>query len=87
MEEAEFEEMWAALQNDLPNSFRFTGTKSDALAVREIFKQRYIPAISAQTFEGKPVPPPEPVPAAGVVATGVTLPCRRRLRRGTSPFA
>ena len=36
MEEAEFEEMWAALQNDLPNSFRFTGTKSDALAVREM---------------------------------------------------
>ena len=63
MEEAEFEDMWAALQNDLPNSFRFTGTKSDALAVREIFKQRYIPAISAQTFEGKPVPPPEPVNA------------------------
>ncbi|KAJ4354752.1 tRNA (cytosine-5-)-methyltransferase ncl1 [Ascochyta clinopodiicola] len=63
MEEAEFEEMWKALQQDLPNSFRFTGTKSDALAVREIFKQRYIPAISAQTFEGKPVPPPEPVNA------------------------
>ncbi|KAH6633070.1 S-adenosyl-L-methionine-dependent methyltransferase [Boeremia exigua] len=63
MEEAEFEEMWAALQTDLPNSFRFTGTKSDALAVREIFKSRYIPAISAQTFEGKPVPPPEPVNA------------------------
>ena len=63
MDEAEFEEMWKALQQDLPNSFRFTGTKSDALAVREIFKQRYIPAISAQTFEGKPVPPPEPVNA------------------------
>lgn len=63
MDEAEFEVMWSALKQDLPNSFRFTGTKSDALAVREIFKQRYIPAISAQTFEGKPVPPPEPVNA------------------------
>jgi multisite-specific tRNA:(cytosine-C5)-methyltransferase len=63
MEEAEFEEMWKALQTDLPNSFRFTGTKSDALAVREIFKQRYIPAIAAKKFEGKPVPPPEAVNA------------------------
>ncbi|KAL5114056.1 tRNA (cytosine-5-)-methyltransferase ncl1 [Pleosporales sp. CAS-2024a] len=63
MEEAEFEEMWKALQTDLPNSFRFTGTKSDALAVREIFKQRYVPAIAAKKFEGKPVPPPEPVNA------------------------
>jgi multisite-specific tRNA:(cytosine-C5)-methyltransferase len=63
MDEAEFEDMWKALQRDLPNSFRFTGTKSDALAVREIFKQRYIPAIAAQKFEGKPVPPPEAVDA------------------------
>jgi multisite-specific tRNA:(cytosine-C5)-methyltransferase len=63
MEEAEFEEMWKALQTDLPNSFRFTGTKSDALAVREIFKSRYVPAIAAKKFEGKPVPPPEPVNA------------------------
>ncbi|OAL06259.1 S-adenosyl-L-methionine-dependent methyltransferase [Phaeosphaeriaceae sp. SRC1lsM3a] len=63
MEEAEFEEMWKALQTDLPNSFRFTGTKSDALAVREIFKQRYVPAIAAKKFEGKPVPPPEAVDA------------------------
>lgn len=55
--------MWEALQADLPNSFRFTGTKSDALAVREIFKQRYIPAIASKTFEGKPVPPPEAVNA------------------------
>lgn len=63
LDEAEFEEMWAALKADLPNSFRFTGTKSDALAVREIFKQRYVPAIAETMFEGKPVPPPEAVNA------------------------
>ncbi|RMZ73823.1 methyltransferase (Ncl1) [Pyrenophora seminiperda CCB06] len=63
LEEAEFDEMWKSLQADLPNSFRFTGTKSDALAVREIFKQRYIPAIASKQFEGKPVSPPEPVQA------------------------
>jgi multisite-specific tRNA:(cytosine-C5)-methyltransferase len=63
LEESEFDEMWKALQADLPNSFRFTGTKSDALAVREIFKQRYIPAIASTRFEGKPVSPPEAVQA------------------------
>ncbi|RAR00937.1 trna (cytosine-5-)-methyltransferase ncl1 [Stemphylium lycopersici] len=63
LDEAEFEDMWKALQADLPNSFRFTGTKSDALAVREIFKQRYIPAIASKHFEGKPVSPPEAVQA------------------------
>ncbi|KAF1997342.1 cytosine-5--methyltransferase NCL1 [Amniculicola lignicola CBS 123094] len=55
--------MWKALRSDLPNSFRFTGTKSDALAVREIFKQRYIPAITALEFEGQPVQPPQAVAA------------------------
>jgi multisite-specific tRNA:(cytosine-C5)-methyltransferase len=63
LEESEFEQMWKALQADLPNSFRFTGTKSDALAVREIFKQRYVPAIAQTKFEGKPVEPPEAVSA------------------------
>lgn len=63
LEEAEFEEMWKTLASDLPNSFRFTGTKSDALAVREIFKKRYIPAIQSMDFEGEPVEPPKPVTA------------------------
>ncbi|KAF1977361.1 cytosine-5--methyltransferase NCL1 [Bimuria novae-zelandiae CBS 107.79] len=63
LEEAEFEEMWKYLASDLPNSFRFTGTKSDALAVREIFKKRYIPAIKSMDFEGEPVEPPKPVAA------------------------
>ncbi|PVI04110.1 S-adenosyl-L-methionine-dependent methyltransferase [Periconia macrospinosa] len=63
LEEEEFEQMWKALATDLPNSFRFTGTKSDALAVREIFKERYIPAITAMDFEGQPVEPPKPVEA------------------------
>lgn len=63
LEEHEFEEMWKYLGSDLPNSFRFTGTKSDALAVREIFKKRYIPAITALDFEGRPVEPPKAVEA------------------------
>ncbi|KAF2800687.1 S-adenosyl-L-methionine-dependent methyltransferase [Melanomma pulvis-pyrius CBS 109.77] len=63
LDEEEFRKMWATLATNLPNSFRFTGTKADALAVREIFKQRYIPGITAVTFEGQPVNAPEPVQA------------------------
>lgn len=63
LDEKEFEEMWKSLASDLPNSFRFTGTKADALAVREIFKKRYIPGITAVEFEGQPVQPPQPVRA------------------------
>jgi multisite-specific tRNA:(cytosine-C5)-methyltransferase len=61
LKEEEFDEMWSYLKTDLPNSFRFTGTKSDALAVREIFKKRYIPAIEALDFEGTKVEPPKAV--------------------------
>ncbi|KAF2110674.1 S-adenosyl-L-methionine-dependent methyltransferase [Lophiotrema nucula] len=61
--EDEFDEMWATLAKDLPNSFRFTGTKSDALAVREIFKQRYIPKITSIKFDGELVDPPRAVKA------------------------
>jgi multisite-specific tRNA:(cytosine-C5)-methyltransferase len=63
LDEQECEEMWKTLASDLPNSFRFTGTKADALAVREIFKKRYIPKITGVEFEGQPVQPPEPVQA------------------------
>jgi multisite-specific tRNA:(cytosine-C5)-methyltransferase len=63
LDEEEFTNMWETLATNLPNSFRFTGTKADALAVREIFKQRYIPGITAVKFEGVPVHAPEPVQA------------------------
>ncbi|KAF2262726.1 S-adenosyl-L-methionine-dependent methyltransferase [Lojkania enalia] len=63
LDEKEFEEMWKYLATNLPNSFRFTGTKADALAVREIFKKRYVPGITQVTFDGEPVDPPRPVNA------------------------
>lgn len=63
LDDAEFEEMWKALASNLPNSFRFTGTKAEAHAVREIFKERYVPAIKELEFEGQKVEPPEPVSA------------------------
>ncbi|KAF2193784.1 S-adenosyl-L-methionine-dependent methyltransferase [Zopfia rhizophila CBS 207.26] len=58
----EFKEMWRYLETDLPHSFRFTGSKADALEVRDILKSRYIPAIKPIQVDGQPVEPPEPVP-------------------------
>ncbi|KAF2465589.1 S-adenosyl-L-methionine-dependent methyltransferase [Lindgomyces ingoldianus] len=59
----ELTKMWEYMKTDLPTSWRFTGTKTDALAVRDIFKERYIPRIAATEWEGQPVQPPEPVSA------------------------
>ncbi|ODH12828.1 hypothetical protein ACO22_07872, partial [Paracoccidioides brasiliensis] len=58
----EKDEFWAALRRDLPNSFRFTGSKSHALAVQERLKDFYIPKITSITHEGNPVDSPQPVP-------------------------
>ncbi|KHJ34286.1 putative trna (cytosine-5-)-methyltransferase ncl1 [Erysiphe necator] len=53
---------WEALKRELPNSFRFTGSKSHALAVQKLLKDRYIPQISAISHhDGTLVKPPEPV--------------------------
>ncbi|KAK2768276.1 hypothetical protein FQN54_000129 [Arachnomyces sp. PD_36] len=57
----EKEEFWATLRRDLPNSFRFTGSKSHALAVQKRLKEFYVPEITSITHEGNPVEPPQPV--------------------------
>ncbi|QSZ29945.1 hypothetical protein DSL72_004463 [Monilinia vaccinii-corymbosi] len=63
LEDGEKEEFWGALKRELPNSFRFAGSKGHALAVQKQLKERYIPEISAiQQFDGRPVEPPAPVP-------------------------
>ncbi|KAK8232591.1 S-adenosyl-L-methionine-dependent methyltransferase [Phyllosticta capitalensis] len=56
--EEEREIFWSALKKELPNSFRFTGSKGHALAVQKRLIEHYIPEITDVTFEGKPVPPP-----------------------------
>ncbi|KAK7563012.1 methyltransferase [Phyllosticta citricarpa] len=56
--EEEREAFWSALKKELPNSFRFTGSKGHALAVQKRLIEHYIPEITDVTFEGKPVPPP-----------------------------
>lgn len=53
---------WKTLRQDLPNSFRFTGSKSRALAVQQSLRDRYIPEIVSIKHEGEQVAPPTPIP-------------------------
>ncbi|PHH76382.1 hypothetical protein CDD80_1564 [Ophiocordyceps camponoti-rufipedis] len=54
---------WEALRRELPNSFRFCGSKGHALAVRRLLKTRYIPEIvKIEKDDGSPVEAPIPVP-------------------------
>ncbi|KAL9615871.1 MAG: hypothetical protein Q9160_009192 [Pyrenula sp. 1 TL-2023] len=59
--EGEREVFWAAMRRDLPNSFRFTGSKGHALAVQERLKDFYIPEIVSIRHEGEFVEAPKPV--------------------------
>ncbi|EON69425.1 hypothetical protein W97_08685 [Coniosporium apollinis CBS 100218] len=61
VEEEEREQFWTALKRELPNSFRFTGSKGHALSVQQRLIDRYIPQITSVTYEGQPVPPPTPL--------------------------
>lgn len=56
------EGFWEAMRRDLPNSFRFTGSKAHALAVQQRLRDFYIPEIMSITYEGKYVDAPIPVP-------------------------
>ncbi|OAP56493.1 hypothetical protein AYL99_09672 [Fonsecaea erecta] len=52
---------WEAMRRDLPNSFRFTGSRAHALAVQEKLRNHYIPEITSITYEGQYVDAPRPV--------------------------
>ncbi|KAK3398694.1 mitochondrial GTPase 2-like protein [Sordaria brevicollis] len=60
--EEEREQFWAALKRELPNSFRFCGSKGHALAVKNLLQTRYIPEITRITYDGAVVDPPKAVP-------------------------
>ncbi|KXH63119.1 NOL1/NOP2/sun family protein [Colletotrichum nymphaeae SA-01] len=53
---------WDALRRDLPNSFRFCGSKGHALAVKKLLQTRYMPEIqNIQHADGRTVEPPKPL--------------------------
>ncbi|KAJ4149625.1 tRNA (cytosine-5-)-methyltransferase ncl1 [Fusarium falciforme] len=50
---------WEALRRELPNSFRFCGSKGHALTVKGLLQTRYIPEIvNIEHQDGRPVEPP-----------------------------
>ncbi|KAH7160858.1 S-adenosyl-L-methionine-dependent methyltransferase [Dactylonectria macrodidyma] len=54
---------WDAMKRELPNSFRFCGSKGHALNVKRLLKDRYIPEIvKIEHQDGSPVAPPLAVP-------------------------
>lgn len=53
---------WAALKKELPNSFRFTGSKGHALSVRDNMVNRYFPVIQEIEHDGRPVELPKQMP-------------------------
>ncbi|KIW93700.1 uncharacterized protein Z519_05014 [Cladophialophora bantiana CBS 173.52] len=57
----ERDDFWKAMRRDLPNSFRFTGSKAHALAVQQRLRDYYIPEITSITYEGQYVDAPRPV--------------------------
>ncbi|KAM7195647.1 mitochondrial GTPase [Naviculisporaceae sp. PSN 640] len=79
-------DFWAALRRELPNSFRFCGSKGHALAVKRLLQTRYIPQITSITHDGVVVAPPQAVPwYPDSLAWSMTTP--KNVIRKFPPFA
>ncbi|KAG5979033.1 hypothetical protein E4U55_005645 [Claviceps digitariae] len=62
LSEEEQKQYWEYLRRELPNSFRFTGSRGHALSVKRLLQTRYIPEISKiEHQDGRPVEAPKPV--------------------------
>ncbi|KAI9761855.1 MAG: hypothetical protein M4579_000795 [Chaenotheca gracillima] len=57
----EREDFWASLRRDLPNSFRFAGSKGHALSVQRRLIDHYIPEIVKIDHDGDKVEAPFPI--------------------------
>ena len=60
-DEDERKEFWDSLKSELPNSFRFTGSKGHALTVQKRLVDHYIPEITSVEYDGQLVEPPKPI--------------------------
>jgi multisite-specific tRNA:(cytosine-C5)-methyltransferase len=84
---SEREAFWAALRRELPNSFRFCGSRGHALAVRRKLDAHFVPQINAmEPVDGVKWDPPTPVPwYPDGLAYSMTTP--RHVIRKFAPFA
>ena len=55
----EREEFWTAIKRELPNAFRFCGSKGHALSVRRNLTERFFPLIKDIVHNDKPVDLPK----------------------------
>ncbi|KAI1133582.1 S-adenosyl-L-methionine-dependent methyltransferase [Nemania abortiva] len=87
LDDAEKSGFWEALRRDLPNSFRFCGSKGHAVAVKRLLETRYAPEIEKiQHFNGDVVQAPQPVPwYPDQLAYSMTTP--KQVVRKFPPFA
>ncbi|KAI3331557.1 S-adenosyl-L-methionine-dependent methyltransferase [Xylariaceae sp. AK1471] len=87
LDDAEKTQFWEALRKDLPNSFRFCGSKGHALAVKRLLETRYAPEIvKIEHFNGDVVQAPQPVPwYPDQLAYSMTTP--KQVIRKFPPFA
>ncbi|GAW24748.1 hypothetical protein ANO14919_143400 [Xylariales sp. No.14919] len=87
LEDSEKSEFWEALRRDLPNSFRFCGSKGHAVAVKRLLETRYAPEIDKiEHFNGDLVQAPQPVPwYPDQLAYSMTTP--KQVVRKFPPFA
>ncbi|KAI0447106.1 S-adenosyl-L-methionine-dependent methyltransferase [Xylaria telfairii] len=87
LDDAERLEFWQALRRDLPNSFRFCGSKGHAIAVKRLLETRYAPEINKiEHFNGDVVQAPQPVPwYPDQLAYSMTTP--KQVVRKFPPFA
>ncbi|KXG50666.1 tRNA (C5-cytosine) methyltransferase, NCL1 [Penicillium griseofulvum] len=84
--EEEKELFWATMRKDLPNSFRFTGSRGHALAVQQRLKDHHIPEITSIKYENEFVEPPRPVSwYPDQLAWSMTTP--KNVIRRFAPFA
>ncbi|KAM0328231.1 hypothetical protein ACHAQA_005640 [Verticillium albo-atrum] len=85
--EEERQQFWDALKRELPNSFRFAGSKGHAIAVRDLLVDRYMPEIvKIEHADGRTVEPPKPVPwYPNELAWDMTTP--KNIVRKFAPFS
>ncbi|CAP93946.1 Pc16g12760 [Penicillium rubens Wisconsin 54-1255] len=84
--EEEKELFWATMRKDLPNSFRFTGSRGHALAVQQRLIDHHIPEITSIKYEDEFVEPPRPVSwYPDQLAWSMTTP--KNVIRRFAPFA
>lgn len=61
-DEEERKQFWAALRRELPHSWIFTGSKSNAFRLRQIFVDRILPILKQTFYKGKPADLPYEIP-------------------------